>query len=394
MRSLRDVSALLLKEFDRNVRTYLTDYVYGQPFVPCEIPLKATYREAMRDFDAFDAWRQLWDVPLRGAAVVFTEPVWHGLGGKNRVPERLISTAVAGVLDVLRPDKSRSQRYHRAVARLDAIAGDHAFELKLGLIDDWNVLWDGDDAELARVLGMVRWLLSHRPACCFIREIPVEGADTKWLQRSRGTVCALLGRVLGQKLSAGQFEQMWEFKQPNPVVSLRHADVFCPALPHELMAALPLEALGHRPRQVWVVENRQTGLALEAPDDVPIFLGLGKGAVLLAELDWIREVPVIYMGDLDVEGLEILSRLRAVIPNVRSVLMDAATLKRFRTLAVENPNRREVPERSVGLLDEREMALFRQLAAGRLRLEQERIPITLIGKAFAAAAEGGRPGRR
>jgi hypothetical protein len=83
-----------------------------------------------------------------------------------------------------------------------------------------------------------------------------------------------------------------------------------------------------------------------------------------------------YWGDLDVEGFEILSRLRIRFPRTRSFLMDASTVHRWKdNLAVPGSKRQPtVPP----LLTEAETTAFNLCAADNLRIEQERIPQTAV----------------
>ena len=82
-----------------------------------------------------------------------------------------------------------------------------------------------------------------------------------------------------------------------------------------------------------------------------------------------------YWGDLDTHGLAILSRLRGHLPQVRSLLMDEATLLAHRNLWVEEP----LPLRAdaIAHLDADEQRIFHDLCGDRwsvrVRLEQERI---------------------
>ncbi len=81
---------------------------------------------------------------------------------------------------------------------------------------------------------------------------------------------------------------------------------------------------------------------------------------------------MLYWGDLDADGLNILAALRSVIPEVRSLMMDVETLTRFAQFAVPEPNG---PGRSAPTaLTTGETAAYETLRdSGGLRLEQERI---------------------
>ncbi len=99
--------------------------------------------------------------------------------------------------------------------------------------------------------------------------------------------------------------------------------------------------------------------------------GQGFAATRLAS--WLGGIPeVLYWGDLDAQGFEILDRLRALCPLVLSLGMDARTFDRFRFLSCPGT---ASPVKDLERLTQEEWALYRQLAEGNLRLEQEKIPV-------------------
>ena len=134
------------------------------------------------------------------------------------------------------------------------------------------------------------------------------------------------------------------------------------------------------PEAVVVVENLATFLALEERPGAVAVWGHGYSAAALARIGWLRGAStLVYWGDLDVDGLRILAALRAAAPRARSFAMDAATLRRWRRLAVPDPGAGagrspgaaspDPPDR----LTEPEREAWEVLAGGGLRLEQERI---------------------
>ena len=82
-------------------------------------------------------------------------------------------------------------------------------------------------------------------------------------------------------------------------------------------------------------------------------------------------------GDLDTHGLGIVAQMRRAMPRLRSVMMDAPTLTRYRHLAVREPVQDATVQRE--WLTHDEQAVLDALqgdegwARGR-RLEQERLP--------------------
>jgi len=122
------------------------------------------------------------------------------------------------------------------------------------------------------------------------------------------------------------------------------------------------------------------------PNAMAIF-GLGYGLERFVETPWLRDLDVWYWGDIDTHGFRILDRLRAVLPEARSFLMDRATLDAHRSLWGEEPADKrftgDLPRLST---DER--SLFDDLRndriRARVRLEQERISYGCVARTLAA----------
>ena len=110
---------------------------------------------------------------------------------------------------------------------------------------------------------------------------------------------------------------------------------------------------------------------------------MGAAVKVLSDVWWAPDADIVYMGDLDQHGVAILADVRQKLPQVRSVLMDETVLRYWRRLAVTDPTAL-IRMPAVGLT-ESEAALFQHLQVSRLRLEQERLPIGLVSRAFQAA---------
>jgi hypothetical protein len=123
--------------------------------------------------------------------------------------------------------------------------------------------------------------------------------------------------------------------------------------------------------RIWIVENKVNLLTLP-PSARTIAVGaLGRAIVELRSVPWLARLPIFYWGDLDVEGFEILSALRAEFPQARSMFMDATALANYRHLAVQGTGRKPaIPPH----LTPPELQAFSECVGGNLRIEQERIP--------------------
>lgn len=232
------------------------------------------------------------------------------------------------------------------------------------------------------LLQVVRFLRAHPRPHLFARELPIP-VDTKFIERHQGVLRQWLDVALpphAVRADEDHFERRYGLRYPEPHLCVRLLDVrlqqelgfVCPefSLPLHTLARLPV-----RDATVFVVENKVNLLTLP-PLPRGFGLGaLGKGVTLLGYLDWLKASPLYYWGDLDVEGLEILSSLRALWPQTRSFFMDGATLDQWRHLAVPGTGRRAEPP--VQLTDSERQA-YLCCRDQDLRVEQERLPHQLV----------------
>ena len=138
-----------------------------------------------------------------------------------------------------------------------------------------------------------------------------------------------------------------------------------------------LQELAVTPTCALIVENEVTYLAVGVPPGGVVIWGKGFEVDRAGRLPWLAGVDIVYWGDLDTHGLAILDRLRAFLPETRSVLMDRETLlaHRDRWGSEDRPARSALTR--LTRLTEDEAALYADLVGDHLgtnvRLEQERI---------------------
>ena len=101
--------------------------------------------------------------------------------------------------------------------------------------------------------------------------------------------------------------------------------------------------------------------------------GKGFQISLLKDADWLSDKQIIYWGDIDVHGFQILSQLRSYFPKTQSCLMDIETFSKFRHLAVTGAktDRTELANLSS---DENYLYTYLLSLEENDRLEQEKIP--------------------
>lgn len=352
--------AQVRRKYERSFGTWATGSV-PEPLL--ELPLHPpTERSALEQGQAVIEWVKSWD---NAPGVVWGERRWASLG-RQRVPERLVLPLVSDAAAWC----GRSAHWRRVRERTAAVlnlAGDAAsptLPAVVGRAAGELEALPADDVE--RLIAVLDWLGRHPESGLYLRQLPIGGVDTKWVQRHRGLVerlhqgltgYATLGLAGAPQLMRLRFlDRRWA---PGGL-----GDVSAPPA--------DLAALDIAPRTVFVFENLESVLAMPPWPDAVVLHGQGYAVDRLGSLPWVRSAGVLYWGDLDSHGLAILNRLRAQPLAVRTVLMDLATLDGHRHLWVPEPKPATGDFAHLHPAERETMAGLAE--RGNVRLEQERIP--------------------
>ncbi len=382
MKTISDIQKTLQVRFRRSKFAWLEAYAKEECFSPLEYPLGIpTQRDASMDVRELDRWISQWkNVNIQGAEVLWKTVHWSWMGGERLVPEKLRLESLEGFLTCMDSSGQVLATWRRAQGRIDRMKSLNLSYAAQALAFHGISLLDDTDEEFERLIAVGRWLLAHYPANSFVREIPVEGVDTKWLEKHKRAVTIILTNETEYLFTAANLFDAWGFKKIPATVRVRHAQVFVPGIPPEEMVQLPASILRKsKPRALVVIENIQTGLSIDVPEDVPVLMGMGFGLDILKDIPWLKNVPIYYFGDLDVHGVAILSNLRRNFSHVKSFLMDLETFEHWKSFAVNDPTK-NVPL-ILSKLNKSEQELFKVLFETSLRLEQERIPLEVINQA-------------
>jgi hypothetical protein len=361
-----DIAARVRRRWDDG--SLLRAYANGDPFDPVEVSLRGPKPSQVGDdLAAAREWVAALDAGRRDDRRYTLQ--WQSIGGRkigrNRLPTRAVVSS-----------------FEQAWTLLGVTTSVHCFDEILALaqqhptVREW-VLAHPHPAlalapEMPQLIAAYVWLDSHRGSRRYLREISARGVDTKFAERHRPELAAMLdvsstaagflaGLGLRSKPGLVRLRPAPSLGLPDPLTEL--------AVRSEELAQLAVE-----PRVAVIVENEITYLSIDVPEDGVVIWGKGFEVDRVARLRWLADVDVLYWGDIDTHGFAILDHLRAWLPRARSVLMDRETLlaHRDRWVTEDRPAssvlRRLTPD---------EQALYSSLVVDRLgervRLEQERI---------------------
>ena len=250
----------------------------------------------------------------------------------------------------------------------------------------------GDWARLTLTASWIASLAQRHKV--YLREVPIPGVDTKFIEQHKGILAELLDALLpaGQihtTFPPSQFERRYGFALKPLFVRLRALDLSRPLLPgitEMSVRSSEFACVAPDAGTVYVIENEISYLAFPEMADAAAVFGGGFAISGIASTPWLKDRRIVYWGDIDTHGFVALDRLRTVVPHTESMLMDRATL-----LAHDDQWVRETAPTSVPLphLTESELALYRELIEGthgeRVLLEQERISFPMVQSALGIA---------
>lgn len=234
------------------------------------------------------------------------------------------------------------------------------------------------------LLKVVTYFAENPHPNLYIRELPIE-VHTKFIERNKSIIRELLDVVIAPYVCEDEkdFEKRFNLKYSEPIVRMRMLDkditssyfngVSDLSIPVSQFCRLQLPV-----SKVFVVENLVNFLTFPQISNAVVVWGKGYAVSTIKDSLMLKSASLYYWGDIDAQGFEILSQFRGYFPQTQSLLMDKKTFDTYFEGDLGTPSNISVEL----TLTEEEKTLYKYIKENNHRLEQEKIPQSLVVKAI------------
>lgn len=244
-----------------------------------------------------------------------------------------------------------------------------------------------NQTEWESILKVCQYFTQNPNPNLYIRELPIN-IHTKFIERNQSVIKDLLDILVSEHINKEekQFEKRFNLKHAEPQVRFKILDreisrKFFSGIDDIAIPKAQFEALDLPIEKVIVSENKTTfytTLTLPKLEKAIAIFGSGFSVSNLKNVSWFEDKELLYWGDIDVQGFEILSQFRGYFPQTKSILMDKHTFDKF----FENDNGTPSGISAQLNLTDKEKQLYDILKLNNWRLEQEKIPFDYVNKYF------------
>lgn len=366
--------AEIIKKAERRYPDILRAYINDDNLLPLQFPVGRLSKNLVERRQQIDNLRRRSKEQTGQGYALEWQTINRRDLGKQTTPRQVVIETMDDYLAVIR----KRTEYQQFVSDVDHI------RRRFPALNDWLLAnpqevidYSGRWPDLLMVCDY--FVKQPRPNV-YIRELSIP-VHTKFIEQHSRILYQLLDALLPDEAinpDETRFNQRFGLKSPPSTIRIR-------LLEEQLDwqyglrlddLSLPVEQLAHlladhvRPKTVIITENLITFLTLpKTPNSIGLF-GQGFAVQLLRHVAWLQQCQIIYWGDIDAHGFQILSDLRQKFPHVHSVMMDQQTLDDHTDYVVDSKAVRI--ERFDGLT-EAETTLAQAVLENNWRLEQEHI---------------------
>lgn len=364
-------SAEIKKKASRKYTDYLRDVAVGKTFQPIEIPCDKKASDTIAEYQKeFNDIRSLSkEVKGYGYTICWKTVKTKKLGTQGLPSKIKFETA------------EDFERFLQKVKEIDVFRKNVALingkfpELQCWIekyplkVIDKSEYWSD-------ILKVLDYFSKNPQPQLYIRELPIE-VHTKFIEQHKALIGELLDIVIKEYINTNEkeFEKRYNLRYDEPTVRMRLLDRTLAkklfyglddiTIPISLFLKLQIPI-----SKVYIVENKVNFLTFPLIPNSIVIWGKGYGVASIKESELLKSTELIYWGDLDAQGFEILSQFRSYFGQVKSLLMDKATFDNYLEKECGTPSKINV---KLNLTTEEE-ELYQYIKVNNYRLEQEKIP--------------------
>ena len=364
-------SAEIKKKASRKYTDYLRDVAVGKTFQPIEIPCDKKASDTIAEYQKeFNDIRSLSKEVKSYGYTICWKTVKTKMLGTQGLPSKIkFETAEdferflqkVKEVDVFRKNvaliKGRFPKLQCWIEKFPQKVIDNS--------EDWN-----------DILKVLDYFSKNPQPQLYIRELPIE-VHTKFIERHKAVIGELLDIVIKEYINTNEkeFEKRYNLHYDEPTVRMRLLDKTLTkkffyglddiTIPISLFLKLQIPI-----SKVYIVENKVNFLTFPLIPNSIVIWGKGYGVASIKESELLKSTELIYWGDLDAQGFEILSQFRSYFGQVKSLLMDKATFDNYFEKECGTPSKINF---KLNLTTEEE-ELYQYIKVNNYRLEQEKIP--------------------
>lgn len=230
------------------------------------------------------------------------------------------------------------------------------------------------------ILKILNYFSKNPQPQLYIRELPIE-VHTKFIEQHKAVIGELLDIVIKEYINTNEkeFEKRYNLRYDESMVRMRILDgtlaaEFFSGLDDITIPVSKFLRLQIPISKAYIVENKVNFLTFPLVANSIVIWGRGYGIASIKESELLKSSELIYWGDLDAQGFEILSQFRSYFAQVKSLLMDKTTFDKYFENDLGTPSKVNV---ELNLTTE-EKNLYQYIKANNYRLEQEKIPQSYV----------------
>ena len=368
-------SAEIKKKASRKYTDYLRDVAAGKTFQPIEIPCDKKASDTIAEYQKeFNDIRSLSKEVKGYGYTIDWKTVKTKMLGTQGLPSKIKFETAEDFERFLQKVKEVNV-FRKNVALING-----KFHELQCWIEKYPLKVIENSEYWSDILKILNYFSKNPQPQLYIRELPIE-VHTKFIEQHKAVIGELLDIVIKEYINTNEkeFEKRYNLRYDESMVRMRILDgtlaaEFFSGLDDITIPVSKFLRLQIPISKAYIVENKVNFLTFPLVANSIVIWGKGYGIASIKESELLKSSELIYWGDLDAQGFEILSQFRGYFAQVKSLLMDKTTFDKYFENDLGTPSKVNV---ELNLTTE-EKNLYQYIKANNYRLEQEKIPQSYV----------------